>query len=295
MNFQGQLSPKNITSFLTRLGRYKLPLSNSVFASRTELDVFLFPVGDVSQQNATILRMRDVDPDFANFEDIPFWQGEIIGLTPNGSHVLIPYRKIVNGIARNNPSFLFLNVALEQGRVVIRESRILNEEIRDYFVDTGSIASFGNFFLVKVEGTTFKVNFSGQFEQISNMNTKATVLGNQVYFMLENRETNRLMVYRADINGNNRTLVGEDRLSIETLSASFGVIDGHIIGYSGNNLFRLNLSNNQVKIEMLNNEGIRGAISSIQQVGDEVFITVIREGTGGAFKKPLKDFFEILK
>lgn len=288
-------SPQSIVNFLTRLGRYRLPLSQDVFISRSETEVFLFPINAVNRDNATILDLKTFDPDFSTFEDIPFWQGDVMGMDPAGTTVLVPYRTIVNGLATSNPNYLLLKIGLEGGKVVVREHKLIKEQLRDYYVETTSIRSMRNFFMTVIEGSTYKINHNGDLELLANSALRGVELDNQIYFFSENRDTGKVSVINADINGGNRRSIGEFDLSLETLSAGYSVVDNKIIGYSGKNIFLVTLAANSVKSELLNSQGMEGSISSMAKVGDKVLITLIRSGQGGAVTKPLANFIDKIK
>lgn len=288
-------NPQSIVNFLTRLGRYRLPLSQDIFISRSETEVFLFPINAVNRDNATILDLKTFDPNFSTFEDIPFWQGDVMGMDPSGTTVLVPYRTIVNGLATSNPNCLLLKLGQEDGKVVVREHKLIKEQLRDYYVETTSIRSMRNFFMIVIEGSTYKINHNGDLELIGNTALRGVERENQIYFFSENRDAGKVTVTNADINGGNRRAIGEFDLSLETLSAGYSVVDNQIIGYSGKNIFLVTLAANSVKAEMLNSQGMEGSISSMNKVGDKVLITLIRSGQGGAVTKPLASFIDKLK
>lgn len=289
-------NPQSIINFQTRLGRYRLPLSQDIFVSRSETEVYLFPNSSVKSDDATKVNIKTFDPDFSSFEDIPFWQGDVLGMDPAGTTVLIPYRTTVNGFANNNPNYLLLKTSIQDGKVIINDYKLIKEQLKDYFVETAAIRSLKNFFLVVVEGSTFKINLNGEIELLANSPLRAVEKENQIYFFEENIDTGKVRITNADINGGNRRSIGEYDLSLETLRASYSVVDNQIIGYSGKNIFLISISGSSIKTEPLQNDGIEGSISSITKVGtDKVLITLIRLGQGGAVTKPLANFIDKIK
>lgn len=271
--------------YLTRLGRYKLPLSDKIFVSRTELDVFIFPMGELDPNNKVILRMTDIDPDFRSFEDIQFWQGDVMGVNKSGTAVLVPYRNIRNGISINNPNFLLLKTQVENGSVVVKDTIIIEERIMDFFVEATSIRSYENFFIVEIEGSSYMIDHEGEVSELSKRRMVAVERGNQVFFVEEDLARNKLVVYVSGPEGKNRSLLGETDFDEELSLSRYAVVRDQIVGFQGNKVFKLNTANNQVRIVRLPNGGLTGSISSMNQIGeDQVVVTMIRQGQGGAFK-----------
>ncbi len=286
-------NPQSIISFQTRLGRYRLPLSKDIFATRSETEVLLFPNVAVNSDNSLVLNPKIWDPKFSSFEDIPFWQGDVMGMNPKGTSVLIPYRTTENGFATSNPNYLLLKTRLEDDKVIIKEHKLIKETFSSYFVETDRISSFSNFFLIQVEGKTYKITLNGEIELIANSALKGVELEDRMFFFEENRNESKIVVYTSDVYGNNFSPLGEFNLSLEVLGANYNVVDEQVIGYSGRNIFLVNIKSNSILTQMLNNEGLEGAISSITEVGkDKVLITLVRAGQGGAVTKPLASFFE---
>ncbi len=284
-------NPQSIVNFLTRLGRYRLPLSKDVFVSRSETQLFLFPNAEVNNENSLVVDPKNYDPTFSSFEDIPFWQGDVLGLDPNGTTVLVPYRTTENGFATSNPNFLLLKIAFEEGKVVLNEHVLIKENFTSYFVETENIRSLSNFFLIQVEGKTYSIDFKGELRLIADAPLTPVELEDQLVFFQENRVEGKIAVWVSDKNGANLSAFGEFTLSLEKLGANYSSVDNQIVGYSGRNLFMVNLGSSSATAQMLNNNGIEGAISSITQVGaEDVLITLVSSGQGGAVIKPVAHF-----
>ncbi|EKB47464.1 hypothetical protein [Cecembia lonarensis] len=270
--------------YLTRLGRYKLPLSDKIFVSRTELDVLIFPMGELDPSKQITLRLSEIDPAFKAFEDIQFWQGDVLGVNKSGTAVLVPYRTIKDGLSVNNPSFLLLKTDLEDGVVVVKDTLIVDENIRDFYVEASAVSSNENFFIVNIEGRSYLIDHDGNVEELSEHRVVAVEKGNQVFFIEEDRRRDKLVVYVSGPEGKNRNLVGETDLNEDLIRADYTVVRDQLVGFEGNKIFKLTTANNQVRVDMLPNGSVAGAISSMNQIGeDKVVITIIRQGQGGAF------------
>lgn len=185
----------------------------------------------------------------------------------------------------NNPNFLLLKTALENGEVVVKDTIIIDEEIRDFYVEATSVSSNENFFIVNIEGRSYLIDHDGGIEELSPHRVVAVERGNQVFFIEEDRTRDKFVVYVSGPEGKNRSLVGETELTEELARANFAVVGTQLVGFQGNRIFKLNTANNQVRLDMLPNGSVVGAISSMNQIGeDQVVITLIRQGQGGAFK-----------
>jgi hypothetical protein len=273
-------------NYLTRLGRYKLPLSDNTFVSRTEADVFIFPMGKLEEDNAVILNMTKIDPDFKAFDDVQYFTGNVLGLNKSGTVALIPYRTSKGSISIDDPSFLLMKIQLDEGKASVTDTLIVTEKFLDYFAETTKVNSYENFFLVEIDAfLTYLVDHEGIFEKVSNYRIEAVEFGEKVYFIEENRDSKKLVVYSSGLDGKERILVGETALFEDLRNAAYTVIGDQIVGYTGDKIFKVKIENNQVSLEMLANGSISGSISSMVQVGEnEVVITVIRLGQGGAYR-----------
>jgi hypothetical protein len=272
--------------YLTRLGRYRLPLSGKLFVSRTEADVFIFPMGKLEEDKAVKLNMAQIDSEFKAFDDVQFFTGNVLGLNKSGTVALIPYRTAIESISVENPSFLLLKIQLDEGKVSITDTLIVTEEFLDYFAETSKVSSYENFFLVEIDSfLTYLLDHEGVFEKVSNYRTEALEFGDKVYFFEENRDRMKLVVYSSGLDGKERILVGETDLFEDLINVSYNLIGDQIVGYIGNKILTVKIVNNQVSLEMLANGSIAGAITSMVQVGEnEVVATAIRLGQGGAFR-----------
>jgi hypothetical protein len=273
-------------NYLTRLGRYKLPLSDNTFVSRTEADVFIFPMGKLEEDNAVILNMTKIDPDFKAFDDVQYFTGNVLGLNKSGTVALIPYRTSKGSISIDDPSFLLMKIQLDEGKASVTDTLIVTEKFLDYFAETTKVNSYENFFLVEIDAfLTYLLDHEGVFEKVSNYRIEAVEFGEKVYFFEENRDSKKLVVYSSGLDGKERILVGETALFEDLRNAAYTVIGDQIVGYTGDKIFKVKIENNQVSLEMLANGSISGSISSMVQVGEnEVVITVIRLGQGGAYR-----------
>jgi hypothetical protein len=287
---------QSFRQYLTRVGRYKLPVSNKIVVTRTENEIFIFPSNDIKVENAARLKLIDLDPDFKVFEDIPLWQGEAFGITNSGA-VLIPYRVQVNGIGIDSPYFVLIKTEIENGKVVIKDTKIIQENLIFYYDNCYRLQSFDNFFLAQVGINTFKIADNGTVEKMSEYDARAIKTNNEITSIEVDRNTGDIYIRRGDLNGNNWRLIGKYPF-IQTLNqAEYAFIDNKIVAYLGNNLYHVIIEGNNLKLVELENSKLEGGrITSITQLaGQNIMVTTSCDGpirNCGVFTKSLSDFFK---
>ncbi|MGY6741098.1 MAG: hypothetical protein ACXIUQ_00070 [Cecembia sp.] len=294
MNLEGANEPQFFWSFVSRTGRYKFPVSNKVLASRSETNLFLFPSDNISSSTVNSIKMEDISADFRFFEDMPRWNSDIFGLTVDGIG-LVPFRKVINGFAKNNPSFLLFRSEKEGDMIVMTESTIIDHEFINGYAETFRIDSFDNFFLVQVNNLTFKIDVNGQVSRFSEFRTKSVKIDDQIFSFQHNTSTNKIEVLRSDINGSSTgPIVLEDFNEIFTRGEYFNV-NGEIILVFRNNIYHVKLNNNTIEVEELQNQNLDfGDIYNVTYVpdGKVLLSNICNTPNCGIFVKSLEDFFK---
>lgn len=280
--------------FNSRPGWHKLPISSKILVTKTELDVFLFPVSNLSDENHIKINPKEIDPTFIKFEDIPRWQSEGMGISGSGS-VLIPYRTAEEGIAENNPSFMLINTSLVNNNIAVSDVKVINPEIINYYDQVYQIDSFENFFIVTVGNVVVQINDQGIVSNIGTFNSfRSTVANNEIHSFGINRTSGEVSYFKSRIDGTNRQLIS--KRAIEPLFDGLEItsINDKIIGFKNDKIYLIEMGSSGMKMTEMNNAKLEGGfITSIVLVNDNtVLVTATCHIICGAYSKSLDKFFE---
>lgn len=257
--------------FQTRLGRYRVPISSHFLATRTESEVFLHGFNQPNQSDP--IKLSNFDPNFIGFEDIPFWQGEMMGLTEEGV-LLFSYRTAENNIANDSPSFFLVNTENNNGKIEIKSTKIIDYPFITWFDNNYSIESFNEFFLVQVSGTTFKIKLNGEVNKHVDLPSRSIINGNQLITIATDMRKGELSVFTSGIGSDNVNKISSKEVSVRYLGANYELIGDRLIGFKNDEIFELNFESG-LNIKPLNNSNLKGnTITSIKLFdNDKILIT----------------------
>lgn len=291
-------SPNNPVSFRnlqTRVGRFKLPVSDRIFATRTETEIYLFPSNDITAGKALKINAKDLDPDFLSFEDIPFWQGDVFSINNAGS-ILIPYRASAAGMAKNSPFFFLLKPEIINGNVQLSSFVLIREDLIDWFDSCNRVESAGDFFFVQVGSSTFHISNSGAVQKASDFSARLFSSRTESFTMTMDRNSGQFTLRKGSLNGSNWSEMGRFTFNQTLRALNYCIIDNKIIGFNGSEIYELTPTGNNIQIKRLEDKNLEGGvISSIVQWNDRVFVSVICDNpirNCGGFHKSLTDFFK---
>ncbi|WP_194976609.1 hypothetical protein [Aquiflexum lacus] len=285
---------------------YRLPISDQLMATINSEELILMPLGRPFEEDALVIKMKDLDPLFSQFNQIVSGYGDQIGIDQNG-HVLVPYQAPkIFGVSKYTPNFLWLKTAINNGKVEILEQKLIKEEFFDDWVSIWNFKVFENFMRVTIGNKTFDFDQSGNMEVRFDYYTKSVQVGDEIItFASEAMETFPLMVYKSDLSGKNNELIGtynshqvskDDRRLLGRIYDNISGINDTIVLIEGESIFRLSLNDQAIKLFPLDNVGLIGTfITSINLIDNSiVFVTTSCGGGGkncGGFYKPLDKFF----
>ncbi|MCH7405907.1 hypothetical protein [Belliella aquatica] len=288
-------TPFIFEKFNSRPGWHKLPISNTVLASKTELDIFILPVSGLADENHIKINPKTYDPTFIKFEDIPRWQSEGMGISNSGS-ILVPYRTAKEGIAENNPSFLLINTSEVNTKIIVTDVKVVNPEIINYYDQVYQIDSFNDFFILTVGNEIIQISDLGVVSNIGTFNSfRSTVSNNEIHSFGINRTLGEVSYFKSRIDGTNRQLISKK--SIEPLFDGLEIIsiNNQIIGFKNDKIYLIEMGSNGMKMTELNNAKLEGGfITSIVLVNENtVLVTATCHVICGAYSKSLDNFFEV--
>jgi hypothetical protein len=296
----------DLSRFLPGEMVYRLPISEKLMGTINADELILMPVGRPFEEDALVIKMKDLDPGFSQFHQIVSGYGNQIGIDQNG-HVLVPYRApIIVGESKYTPNFLWLKTAFNEGKVEILEQKLIKEEFFDDWVSIWNFKVFENFMRVTIGNKTFDFDQSGNMEMRFEFYTKSVQVGNEIItFASEAMKSFPLMVYKSDLSGKNPELIGtyntsqlsqSDRSILGGFYDNISGINDTIILFEGSSIYRLSMNDQAIRLTKLDNVGLEDTgITSVNLIfNSTVFVTSTcfggREKCGG-FYKSLDKFF----
>jgi hypothetical protein len=297
----------DLSSFLPDNLPYRLPISDQLMATINSGELILMPLGKPFEEDALVIKMREIDPLFSGFKQIYFRYGDQIGIDSKG-HVLIPYDSPKSaGVSKYTPNFLWLKTDVIDGKVEILEQKLIKEEFFDDWVSIYNFKVFENFMRVTIGNKTFDFDQNGNMELRFESYTKSVQVGTDIItFASAGFETFPLMVYKSDLSGKNPELIGtynsgqvskEDRRRIGLYFDNISCINDTIVLIEEESIFRLSMNDQAIKLFQLDNVGLIGTyLTSISLLHNStVFVTTGCEALGkncnGGYYKPLDKFF----
>ncbi|PRY90886.1 hypothetical protein [Mongoliibacter ruber] len=266
-------------NYQTREGRYRIPIFESFFITRSESELFIHSHSNNNSIEPTKIEPSMYDPNFVNFEDIPFWQGDMLGINDNGT-MMFSYRTSQNNIADNNPRFLLLNTSITGGKVEVKESKIIDHEFLSWFENNYSIESFQDFFHVQISSLTFRIKNNGEVKKYLDLPSKSVIKDNQILTFATSMRTGELVVYASSIGADTPTKIGQKEVSIKYLNAEYTVVGDRIFGFKNDEIFEIKL-NSGFEIVTLDNTNLRGnTVTSLKATDDDkILITTLCDRT----------------
>lgn len=277
--------------------RYKFPISDKVVASRNDYQVVLEAPKNVGLSGKGIkYNIKELDPEFEYFFDIPYFLGDAIGIDKNGT-VLIPYHSSSNGFAKSSPDFVMFKTRLVAEELEVTEVKLIKEDYHQGMVGVTRINSFDDFFQLRVGPYTYTLDSEGIIKLKHEHLTKSFQFGNEIIsFGALFGQSSLLYAYRSDLNGENTQLINTYN-DPSILQLEFTAMDGRIIGYGNSQLFLIDLQESNIKITELDNTGLEGSyITSVTMAdANRVLVTsapIPGFDLAGGFYKPVEELFK---
>jgi hypothetical protein len=278
-------------------GRLKFPVSDKVVASRNDYFIVLEAPKNVGlSEKAIRYNMKEIDPDFQYFFDLPYFVGDAIGIDKNGT-VLVPYHSASNGFAKSSPDFVIIKTKLVDEELEILELKLIKENYLQGMDVVTRLNSFDNFFQIRIGPHTYNMGEDGIPKLKHEHLTKSFQFGNEIVsFGALFGQSSPLYAYRSDLNGENTQLINTFN-DPSLLQLEFTTVDGKIIGYGNSQLFMLELLEDEIKYTELDNTGLEGSyITSVTMAdANRVLVTsapIPGFDLAGGFYKPIEELFK---
>lgn len=296
-----------LSLFLQSMPPYRLPLSDLLLAAINPGELTIFPTENSNQENALVLNLREIDPEFTDFHFLHYYLSEQISINSDGT-IIVPYRSAKDGRQKNTPDFFWARTTIQDGKVVILEQKLIKEEHFAGIATIRIMKIFDNFTRVTLDGKTFDIDNSGKMEPRFESFAKSVQVGNEIItfarpFPADNHPWE---VFKSDLTGKNNQLIATyspnqisalDNLILGQLADNLFSVDGIIIINHLDAIFRLTMNSQEIVLTELENEGLEKAqTTSISQLDNStVFISAICDNgpfnNCGGFTKSLNNFF----
>ncbi len=308
-SLQGPNSFVDLSPFLGAMSPYKLPISEKLIAVMSPTKLTILPLGDPSAENALVLTMKDIEPEFLEFNLGGSSADDELVIYPDGS-VIVPYRSRNEEGIKNTPDFLWVKTAFDAGKVVLLETKLIKEEHFNQNVAVNNMKSFESFTRVAIGDKTFDIDRAGNMELRFEQFSKSVQVGNEIFtFAITSPFENTLYhVYKSDLTGKNNQLIGtydssniakQDNLVFSQRSSSLHSVDGIILLQTAWSIYVVSVDGQRISLTELENKGLENAdITSIILLGDSnVLVTAACSDNGvyyncGGFTKSIANFFK---
>jgi len=278
-------------------GRLKFPVCNNFFIFSNVNQVLVKSAFyDESKSIERVIDLKSFDNEFDNLIDIPYWQGECMGIS-DSHYLLVSYS--ANGV--NTPRFLLARLVPpinDDNQLEIENIQILDQELFGGVTSVYKIQTFDDHFYIRIGPFTYQINVDGEMKLLSekwfNIFRNDSVLN----AFASDQNGGTIQYYQSRDHGVNWELLGE--FEGPNNSILFGLdyvtIDKRIVGYGKGQIFELTINEKNYSLSELDNEGLGLAdITSVSMANDStVFVTSrcnsFSDDCGG-FYKPLNDFF----
>ncbi len=278
-------------------GRLKFPISKNFFVFSNVNQVHVkSALNDDSKSIERVIDLKSLDNEFDNLIDIPYWQGDCMGIS-DSHYLLVSYS--ADGV--NTPRFLLARLVppvSNDNQLEIIDIKVLDQELFNGVTNVYKIQTFYDHFYVRMGPTTYQINVDGEMKLLSekwfNIFRNDSVLN----AFASDQNGGTIQYYQSRDHGVNWELLGE--FEGPNNSILFGLdyvtIDKRIVGYGKGQIFELTINEKNYSLSELDNEGLGLAdITSVSMANDStVFVTSrcnsFSDDCGG-FYKPLNDFF----
>jgi len=282
----------------TGSGRLKFPLSQNYYII-TDLNKIIVrsALSDENQSSEKIIDMKSIDNDFARFIDIPYWQGECVSINED-DYILLSYETENNGIGFS-PNFILAKIVPptnSNDQLEISEVKFIKNDFLPGSTSVYSISSYFSYFFAVCGANTFRIDTEGNIILVSQSSLNIFQKDELLYAFAANNNSGYVDFYESIDKGENWVFTGEIAQP-SLFSFHYVLIKDHIIGYYGNQLFNIELAENNYTIRELDNEGLgQDDITSISFNNDNtVVLTSTCKGQSqscGVFYKPMDDFLK---
>ena len=269
--------------------QHKMTIKEDVFVGVGNSTVgFFSPKNPVLSGHNIWVNLKNYDPDFALLE-LPSYQSGIGPAINNQNVCLVPFLtffeidgvQVING-NEHKYALIQLDVRNSGGSSRIDTTSVT---IIDPIEGAGPFLlsqSFGDYFYLTLSEATLRMDSEGNQETIfPGRFVKMLTQNNELFAFTDNE------LYRSNMEGLDWQLLGSPDSNFKQLN--YAEVDGQLIGYYFNQLFALEITETEIKVTELEQEGLEGhEITSVVGFNEKVYVTTLT----GVFHRPMADFFE---
>jgi hypothetical protein len=279
-------------------GRLKFPMAQNYFVFTDFNKVIIrSALTTESQSVEKIIDLKNVDGDFLELIDIPYWQGECMALSENGL-LLIPYRAVQNGVQKNTPYFLLAKINSpenEDNELHIESIKLIRQDIFPGMMNINRIQTFFDCFYLWMGTWTYSLDADGQIDLIMDKPLNLLKIGSDLYAFAPNFNTGMVDLYKSTDQGSGWIHLGNLNEGI-LADLQYVSIHGSVIGFRKSQIYEVSITDTNYSISELDNKGLSLAdITSVSLHDDNMVFVTSRcnsfTDTCGAYYKPLDLFF----
>jgi hypothetical protein len=278
-------------------GRLKFPISSKFYAI-TDFDKILIRTTETNENESTEaqIKLTDYDENFFRLTDIPYWQGDCIGLTEN-NRILIPYESVSDGILVSSPYFLMTTVVINVGnQVEIKNVKLIQNNLFSGSTTVYSIQTFFDQFFVVMGSSTYRIDEGGSIFKISDKAERIFIKNNALFSVSSNFNTQTTELRKSVDQGKSWQTLGT--INVDITALNFTTVDQKLVAFGKAQIFLIEINEPQFSVTELENKGLGlSDITSISKSGDNhVLITTHCNSLStdcGAYIKPLSKFFDM--
>lgn len=279
-------------------GRYKFPVPVNYYALINGNNIVLRSALTVQAESVeTSIDIKTLDPDFFQWIDIPYWQGERMAISQN-NYLLVPYKAVKNNFSVPTPYFLLAKIAAPVNQntelkivstALIRQDLLLSESI------VSRIQTINNNFFVVMGPYTYRIDTLGNIKLAADKALHVFQKGQELFAFSPNINTGKIEYLQSIDEGKSWQLLGA--IAVDLLAnLQYTIIENKLIGFGKGQLFQIELNGTNYIITELENEGLGLAdITSVSKANDRTVFITSRCNTFssdcGGYYKPIQYFF----
>ncbi|WP_375447847.1 hypothetical protein [uncultured Fibrella sp.] len=285
VHYSGQAQPYGNTYQRPAIGSQLLAFANT---STVNLVSVASPVANYSN---AVVRMKDVDPDFADFNLVPYSVGDCMAINQQ-QQVLIPYsnydRSYQTPVIDGNTLHLALVstvIAPTSGYVSVRSVLPI------HIPNTGQVSNLvaqGNYLFVATYGGggAYRIAPNGSYQQTYPYSILRFFVGNGTLYGLTYANTQSLKLIASTDQGVSWKVL-TDQLPADYQSLQIRQVNNQLIAWYNSQLFQLTITPTKLTAVELDNTGLYGnQITSVATFRNTVYVSTL----SGVFTKPVRTF-----
>jgi len=263
--------------------KLKMPVSTNFFIAYSEKMggiTFIPTKNPISSGTMTSIAIAKLDTSFLRFQLVPYYMGDCMTIN-NNNQALIPYLSTDN---RYSLKLLLVDIRVKnevQSKLDTIKTRIIKiPDVEEY--DVISILSLNDNFYITTNSKTYRINTTGQIQEVTNNRLYRIVESNKVLYGIGGES-----IFSSTDSG--VTWTKDYNIPYEYSILTYVKINNKIIAYRNSQLFEITMTQDSIKARELDNDGLIGkTITSLNGFGNKIYVTSL----SGLYFKTADNLFE---